>query len=93
MATNLDHIWLYLFNGNTLSDRQAMVQFGYGAFRSRISEKRYEYHIQDEYRTIRVNGSLVRYKEYWICPKFLRTERAKRIKKELVQKVRGSQYR
>ncbi|OYQ79065.1 hypothetical protein B9T12_04635 [Wohlfahrtiimonas chitiniclastica] len=89
MATNLDYIWLYLFNGNRLSDRQAMVQFAYGAFRSRVSEKRYEYHIQDEFVTIHPQGSVVRYKEYWICPKFLRTKRAQRIREELMKKTHG----
>lgn len=78
--TSLQKIWLHLFSGGELSDRGAMVKFGYGAFRSRVAEKRGEYHILDKWSRLEVNGSVVDYKIYFICPEWLKTPEAQEIK-------------
>ena len=82
----LNQIWLHLFNGNSLSDRAAMVKFGYGAFRSRVSEKRGEFHIKDRWEQLDDGQSKVDYKEYFICPEFLKTKEAQAIRRSFTQK-------
>ncbi len=81
--TALQRIWLHLFGGGELSDRGAMVKYGYGAFRSRVAEKRDEYHILDRWEELEIGGSKVRFKVYFIDPVFLQSEEAQRIRGSL----------
>lgn len=83
--TSLQKIWLHLFSGGELSDRGAMVKFGYGAFRSRVAEMREIYHIKDRWDRLDINGSRVDYKIYSICPEWLKTSEAQKIKMSLTQ--------
>lgn len=82
--TTVQKIWIHLFSGGELSDRSAMVKFGYGAFRSRVAEKRGEYHIRDRWDRLEIGGSRVDYKIYSICPEWLKTPEAQKIKMGLM---------
>lgn len=84
--SNLEKIWLHLFSGGVISDRGAMVKYGYGAFRSRVAEMREIYRIEDRWVDLDIKGSKVRCKNYFICPEFLKTERAQSIKRHLTMK-------
>ena len=84
--TNLEKIWLHMLEGGVISDRGAMVKFGYGAFRSRVAEMRSELRIKDKWDEIEVNGSKVRYKQYFIDPELLKSDEAKRMIRKIKSK-------
>ena len=86
--TNIEKIWLHMFKGNLISDRSAMVKFGYGAFRSRVAEMRGEFRIKDRWDEIEVDGSKVRFKQYFIDPEFLKSKEGRRLRRCFESKVR-----
>lgn len=87
--TRIDQIWLYLLQGNALSDRQAMVQFKYGAFRSRVAECRDRLHIKDEWDSFKdeQTQAVTTYKKYWMCKEWLKTTEAQAMKSLLERRA------